>query len=142
MEVSDVRRHLRGAIEDAKRRAADRRSRVDEAARAYERFLTGVAVPLFHTLAQALVAEGLRFKVQTPGQAVRLVPDRASEEYIEIALDSERDTPAIVVRAVRGRGRRMLSTERTIAEGRAIGETTDQELIAAVIEDLLPLIER
>jgi hypothetical protein len=142
MEVSEVRRRLRGAMEEAKRRGAERRTRVDEAARAYERILTDVAVPLFHTLAQALVSEGRPFKVHTPGQAVRLVPDRAPEEHVEVALDSERDIPAVVARTVRGRGRRMLSTERTVGEGKPLGEITDEDLIAVVLDELVPFIER
>lgn len=142
MEVPEVRRRLRGAMEEAKRRGAERRSRVDDATREYERFLADVAVPLCHTLAQALVSEGRPFKVHTPGQVVRLVPERAPEEHIEIALDSERDSPAVVARTVRGRGRRMLSTERAIGEGKPIGEITDEDLIDAVLDEILPFMER
>src|SRR3954470_17292166 len=67
MEVSDVRRRLRGAIEEAKRRAAERRGRVDEASRAWADVLTATVEPAFHTLASALSGEGHRFKVLTPG---------------------------------------------------------------------------
>jgi hypothetical protein len=142
MEVSEARRQLRGAIENAKRHAAERRTRVDEAARAYERFLTDVAVPAFHLMAQALTGEGYRFKVHTPGQAVRLAPDRASDDHIEIALDSERDVPAVVVRTVRGRGRRMVSSERAIGEDKKIDAITDRDVIAVLLEELISFIER
>lgn len=142
MEVSDVRRRLRGAIEDAKRRVADRRARVDEASRAYERFLSDVAVPAFHMMMQALIGEGHRFKVHTPGQAVRLVPDRTTDDYIEIALDTERDSPAVVARSIRGRGRRTISTERAIAEHKPIAELTDEDVIGALLEELAPFVER
>ena len=142
MEVSDVRRRLRSAIEDARRRVTERRARVDDATRAYERFLTNIAVPAFNQLAQALVAEGYRFKVNTPGQTVRLVPDRATEEFIEFALDSEHDSPAIVARTVRGRGRRMTSSERTIAEDLRIAELTEQDVVDVLCEELLPFLEK
>jgi hypothetical protein len=142
MEVSDVRRRLRGAIEEARRRAVERRTRVDEATRAYERFLTEVAVPLFHMMAQALVGEGHRFKVHTPGQAVRLAPDRASEEYIEVALDTDREVPAVVARSVRGRGRRMVSSERPIGEHKAIADLGEEDVIATLLEELVPFVER
>jgi len=142
MEVSDVRRRLRGAIEDAKRRVTERRRRVDEASRDYERFLTDIATPAFHMMAQALIGEGLRFKVHTPGQAVRLAPDRTTEDYIELALDSERDVPAVVARTIRGRGRRMISTERPIREGKRISELTDEDVIETLLEELLPFVER
>src|SRR6059058_2777295 len=78
MEVSDVRRRLRGAIEEARRRSADRRARADEASRAWERVLPEVAVPAFHTMASALTGEGYRFKVATPGEAVRLSLERSA----------------------------------------------------------------
>ena len=70
MEVSEVRRRLRGVVEQAKRHAAERRARNDDASRAYDTFLAEVAIPAFHTVAQALTGEGYRFKVFTPG-AVR-----------------------------------------------------------------------
>src|SRR4051794_19574279 len=142
MEVSDVRRQLRGAIEEARLRAAERRTRVDAATRAYDTFLTGVAVPIFHVFVQALVGEGHRFRVQTPGQAVRLVPDRPTEEYVELALDSERDVPAVVVRTIRGRGRRMLSTERPVGENVEIADLTEQDVVTVVLEELVPFLER
>ena len=64
MEVSDVRRRLRGAIDEARRRATERRDRKDAASRVWERLLPDVAVPAFHLMASALTGEGLRFKVQ------------------------------------------------------------------------------
>ena len=88
MEVSDVRRRIRGAIETARVRAAERRTRNDDAARAYEVFLTAVAVPAFHVVASALTGEGHRFNVITPGRAVRLSPERTSEDFIELSLDT------------------------------------------------------
>ena len=142
MEVSDVRRRLRGAVDDAKRRAAERRARVDEASRSYEQFLTGIAVPAFHTMIQALTGEGYRFKVQTPGQAVRLVPDRSTGDYIEVALDSDRDSPVVVARSTRGRGSRTLSTERIVNEHTAIADLTEDDVVTVLLEELLPFIER
>jgi len=142
MEVSDVRRRLRGAVEDARRRAAERRLRVDEASRSYEAFLTNVAVPAFQTAFQALTGEGFRFKVQTPGQAVRLAPDRSTSDYIEIALDSDREPPAVVARTTRGRGSRTLSTERLVNEHKAIADLTEEDVVTALLEELLRFIER
>jgi hypothetical protein len=142
MEVSDVRRRLRGAIDEARKRAAERRARVDEAARAYEQFRTTVAIPAFSVLAQAVTAEGQRYKVETPGESVRLVPDRPGGDYIELALDSERDAPALVIRSARGRGRRMISSERAVLESRSIDQLSDEDVINVLLEELLPFIER
>ena len=140
MEVSDVRRRLRGAIEQAKRRAAERRTRVDQASREYEQFLSAIAVPATQTLAQALIGEGHRFKVLTPGQAVRLAAEFSPDDYVEISLDADGDAPAVVVHTSRGRGRRSVETHRTLS-GR-IGELTAEDLVTALLEELIPLIER
>src|SRR6478672_12906632 len=109
MEVSDVRRRLRAAIEDARRRSAERRARADEASRAWERILPEVAVPVVHTIASALAAEGHRFKVFTPGEAVRLSLERSAEEFVELSLDTQGDQPAVMLRSTRGRGGRIVS---------------------------------
>jgi hypothetical protein len=142
MEVSDLRRRIRAAIEAARVRAVDRRARTDSATRAYEPFLEAIGVPAFHTLANALVGEGHRFKVTTPGQAVRLTAERSAEDFIEMALDTDRDVPAVVLVAQRGRGRRMVSAERILREGPDIASLTEEDVVSAVIEELVPLIER
>jgi hypothetical protein len=142
METSDVRRRIRAAIEAARVRAAERRTRTDEATRAYDQFLEGIAVPAFHTVANALVGEGHRFKVSTPGRAARLSPERAAEDFIELSLDTERDVPAVVILTSRGRGRRMLSTERILREDPGIAELTEEDVVSTLVEELLPFIER
>jgi hypothetical protein len=142
METSDVRRRIRAAIEAARVRAAERRTRTDEATRAYDQFLAAIAVPAFHTVANALVGEGHRFKVSTPGRAARLSPERAAEDFIELSLDTERDVPAVVILTSRGRGRRMLSTERILREDPGIAGLTEEDVVATLLEELLPFIER
>jgi len=142
MEVSDLRRRLRSAIDDAKKRSVERRTRVDDARRAWERLLPEVAVPTFHTMAGALTAEGHRFKVFTPGEAVRLSLERSAEEFVELSLDTDRDEPALLLRSTRGRGRRIVSTERIVSEGAQIPGVTQEDLVAAMLEELIPFIER
>jgi hypothetical protein len=140
MEVSDIRRRLRGAIEEAKRRSAERRTRIDQASHEYEQFLSGLAVPAMHTIAQALIAEGHRFKVLTPGQAVRLAAEFSPDDYLEIALDTDGDVPAVMVHTSRGRGRRSVETERPL--GRNIGELTEERVVTVLLEELIPFIQR
>lgn len=142
MEVSDVRRRIRAAIESARLRAAERRTRTGEATRAYDAFLEAVAVPAFHTVVNALTGEGHRFNVITPGRAVGMSPERSAEDFIELSLDTERDTPAVVIRSSRGRGRRTVSTERLLRDDLAIAELAEEDVIAALLEELLPFIER
>jgi hypothetical protein len=140
MEVSDVRRRLRGAIEQAKRRAAERRTRVDQAWRDYEQFLSAIAVPATHTVAQALAGEGHRFKVLTPGQTVRLAAEFTPDNYVEISLDTDGDAPAVMVHSSRGRGRRGVETERTLSGG--IADLREDDVVAVLLEEVIPLIER
>ena len=103
--------------------------------------LTEVAVPAFHVVASALTGEGYRFKVVTPGEAVRLMPERG-EEFIELALDGDREDPVLMLRTTRGRGRRMVSSERIFKNGPAMAEFTDEEVVAAVLHELIPFVER
>ncbi len=88
MEISVVRKRLTETIERAKKQAADRRGRSDQAARDFEVFLQKVAVPLFRQVANALKADGYAFTVFTPSGSVRLMSDRAAEDYIELSLDT------------------------------------------------------
>lgn len=142
MEVSEVRRGLRAAIEEARRRSAERRGRADEASRAWERVLPEIAVPTFQTIASALTAEGHRFKVLTPGETVRLTSERSAEEFLELSLDTQREEPALMLRSMRGRGRRMISAERVVREGQPIAALTQDDLVPVLLEELIPFIER
>jgi hypothetical protein len=141
MEISDVRRRLRSAIDEARRQAEQRRARRDEASRAWERMLPDVAVPAFHLVASALTGEGHRFTVVTPGDAVRLTTDRG-DEFIELALNNDRDEPALMLRTTRGRGRRMVSSERIFRNGAGIASFTDEDVVSALLQELVPFVER
>ncbi len=144
MEVSDIRRRLRGAIEKARQGAAKRRVRNDAAARDYEDFLRQRAVPVFHQFAAALTGEGHLFRVFTPASSVRLAFDRSPEEFIELVLDDTSDTPAVVGRTTRGRGRRMISSERPLPlqGGAPIAQLTEEDVLSFLLEEIAPFIER
>ena len=101
-----------------------------------------MAVPAFHTVTSALTGEGHRFKVITPGRAVRMSSERSPEDFLELALDTERDAPAVVIVTSRGRGRRMVSTERLVREDLPIAELAEEDVVAALLDELLPFIER
>jgi len=142
MDVPEIRRRLRASIEAAKRDAQERRNRGDRAAREYDQFLSERAVPLFHTLASALVAEGHRFKVFTPAGSVRLASESSGEDYIELALDTTADPPLVVGRTSRGRGRRQIATERPVKEDIPIEQLTEEDILAFVLAELTPFLER
>src|SRR6266516_4356229 len=138
MEISVVRQRLNDTIERAKRRAAERRARGDEAGRAYDRFLDQIAVPLFRQIANALRADGYLFTVFTPSGSVRLMSDRHAEDYIEVVLDTAGDVPSVVGHTSRGRGRRVEESERSIGDPATMSE---DDLLAFVLKALEPFVE-
>jgi hypothetical protein len=142
MEVSEVRRRLRAAIEKARTAAAERRTRGDQAAREYETFLTERAVPVFHAFAAALTGEGHPFKVFTPAGAVRLASDRSPEEFIELSLDTTADPPEVLVRISHGRGRRATTTERQVAGRTQIAFLTEEHVLDLLLEEAPAFIQR
>jgi len=142
METSDVRRRLRGAIDQAKRRAADRRGVADEASRVWADRLPGAIVPAFQAVLNALSGEGYKFSLSTPGETARLSPERSSAEFVEIALDTNRELPAVMLRTTRGRGNRTIESERVVAEGPEIADLTQDAVIGVLIEGIVPFIER
>jgi hypothetical protein len=142
MDVSEVRRRLKVALDAGKRGSAERRIRNDEAARQYETFLVDKAVPLFQQMAGALTAEGHPFKVMTPSGSVRLSPDGSSDEFIELMLDASLDPPEAVVRVVRGRGRRRVETELPVREGTSIEGLSDEHVLDMLLREVVALVQR
>jgi hypothetical protein len=142
MEVSEVRRRVRAAIEKARHVAADRRARTDAAARDYQVFLADRATPVFHQFASALAGEGHAFKVFTPAGSIRLSAERSPDEFIELAFDDSSDPPAVVGRTTRGRGRRMMSTERAVGAGAPVADLTEEDVLEFLLEEIVPFVER
>jgi hypothetical protein len=141
METSIVRQRLLLLIDSAKRAAADRRGRNEEATRVYERFLEHTAVPLFRQVAGALKASGYYFTVFTPGGSVRLMSDKTSEDYIELSLDIAGDRPAVIGHTSRARGRRVIESERPIADV-PVDVLTDSHVLEFLLKELQPFVER
>lgn len=142
MEVSEVRRRVRAAIETARRGAQERRVRTDRAALEYQDFLRDRAVPLFHTVASALVAESYRFKVFTPADSVRLAADSSPTDFIELTLDTTTDPPSVLGRSSRGRGSRLVASERPIKASVAIADLSEDDVMAFLTEEIPALLER
>jgi hypothetical protein len=141
VEVSEVRKRIRDTIERARRHAAERRARHDEATRAFTRFLDETAVPLVKQIANVLKIEGYPFTVFTPSGAVRLMSDRSADDYVEITLEAGGDSAQVVGHTSRSRGRRILEAERIVGSGDP-GSITEQDLLVFLLKELEPFVEK
>lgn len=142
MEISDLRKRLKQTIEAAKRAAAARRERHDAAEREGRGVIEKVATPVFKMVATALRAEGHLFQVSTPAASVRLASERARDDFIELALDTERDPVALVGRVSRTWGRRVLEAESIVSEAAGFAALTDEAVLAFLLKELQPFVER
>jgi len=139
MEIADVRKRVTASIERAKRRAAERHARANEASAAYARFLNDVAVPVFRQVENVLRVESYPFKLFTPGGGVRLESERAADNYVELVYDGAADPPAVVGRTRYSRGRRTDERETIVGEP---GTLTEEDVLTFLLEQLEPLVER
>lgn len=139
MEISLVRKRLTETIERAKKQAAERRGRGDQASRDFDLFLQKVAVPLVRQVANALKADGYAFTVFTPSDSVRLMSDRSADDFIELSLDASANPPAVVGRISRTRGRRVIDAERAIG---APDVLTEEDLLEFLMKELEAFVER
>lgn len=137
MDVPEVRRRVRAAIERARRDDVTRRERVAAATRDFEQFLASRAVPLFHQLASALIAEGHRYTVFTPATSVRLASDRSAEDFVELTLDTSVDPPVVLGRTSKGRGRNAIRQERPVREGATVADLTEEDVADFVLGEII-----
>jgi hypothetical protein len=141
MEISLVKKRVLDTIDAAKKAAADRRSRADEAGKTYAQFLEQIAVPVLRQIANVLRAEGHAFTVFTPSGGARLTSDRAGDDYIELSLDTTGPEPRVIGHTRRARGRRVIEAERAIAD-RAPSEITEEDVLGFVLRELGPYVDR
>jgi len=142
VEVSEVRRQLKQAIDRAKSRAQQKRQHAADAERAYAVFLEEIATPTTRMLANVLKAEGYLFTVSTPSGGLRLASDRGRDDYVEFALDGSGDRPTVVGRVRHTRGSRTIEDERPIKAGTAPQDLSDADVLAFLVAALEPWLER
>ena len=142
IEISDMRKRLRAAMDESRRAATARRVEADAAVAAYEDFLAKIATPLVQMLASALRAEGYPFTVFTPRGGLRLASGRSGEDFVEFALDTAARHPIALLRVARGRGRRVMQHERPIRGEERIEQLTEEDVIKALLEEIAPFVER
>lgn len=141
MDVSDLRKRILRALEDARTDAAARRTTIDEATRAYEGFLENIAVPLARQAVQVLNGSGNPFAVNTPAGTVRIVSDNSPQTFIEIALDTTGAQGLVLGRVSLTRGRQgQVVEERPVAPGKAIAQLTEEDLSAFFVAEIPRLI--
>ncbi|MDQ3440456.1 MAG: hypothetical protein M3478_08925 [Planctomycetota bacterium] len=137
-DVGLVRKRLRTEIEQARRSAAERRERAQQASRAYQTFLESIATPTFRQMATVLRAEGILCEIQTPPGAVRLVADRNRDDVIELELDDSQDPPQVMLTSTRSRGSRITRTERAVKDRTAIDKITEDDLLERLFDEVRP----
>lgn len=143
MDVSELRKRILRALEDARHDAASRRLVVDNARKAYEDFLTTIAVPVFRQATTVLKAEGHLFSVETPAGSVRLVSDGAAQTFIDLALDTSDKEGVVVGRISLARGRQgLVVDERPIADGKPVALLTEEDLLAFLVSAIPRLLVR
>jgi hypothetical protein len=129
VDVSDLRKSILRALDNARKDAATRRTSVDEAAAAYATFLETVAVPLLRQAQSVLKAERQAFTVHTPAGSARLASDAAPETYLEIVLDTTGAKPHVLGRLSLARGRQgVVVDEKPIAPETPIAQLADSDI--------------
>lgn len=143
MDVSELRKRILHALDDARRDASARRKDIDAAREAWTAFLANIAVPLLHQAAEVLRAERHRFAVQTPADGVRLVAERSSDIYLEFVLDAgSRPTQVIGrVSVLRGRDGQVIE-ERPVASGKAVADLTEDDVSRFLVAEIPKLVVR
>jgi hypothetical protein len=99
-------------------------------------------VPLFKQIANVLRVENYAFDVFTPADSVRLMSERGGDDYIEITLDTKGSVANVIGRSSRSHGGNVTQVERALNATGAIGELTEEELLAFVLKELEPFVEK
>jgi hypothetical protein len=142
MEISDIRRRLRQALDQAKKATAERRARADAATVAYHAFLRDIGTPVFRMFANIAKAENYPCAVFTPAEGVRLVSEHHGEDFIEVWLDTSLDPPRVATRVCRARGRDVTTAEGLLRPDSPIDSLTDEDVLAFLLENIGTLVER
>jgi hypothetical protein len=143
MDVSDLRRKILRALDDARVDAEARRKGVDTARRAYDDFLERVAVPLLRQAQSILKAEKQMFTVHAPAGSVRLSADNSAETFVEFILDATGARPQVVGRVSTARGgKRVHVEERPIAPDTPIDQLTDDDVARFLLTEIPKLVAR
>jgi hypothetical protein len=141
VDVSELRKRILRALDDARKDATARRVLIDDATRVYERFLSEIAVPMMKQTATVLTASGHPFAVHAPAGSVRLVSDASNQTFIELELDVRGRDPQVIGRVSLSRGRQgVIIDERPVAPGTPVAALTEEHLSAFLMADVPKLV--
>jgi len=142
IEISELRKRLRHAIDERRKTTAARRAALDAAAAAYTDLLDMTATPLVQKLANALRAEGHNFTVFTPNGGLRMALAKSADDFIEFSLDTSLDEPFVALRVNRTRGRRVVQHERPVKGRTAVDRLSEEDVLQALLDEIAPFVER
>ena len=143
MDTGELRRQILHALDAARKDSSERRRVVDDAALAYQKFLTDVAVPLVRQAASVLCAEKRRFLADTPAGSVRLSDEGSPQTFLEFQLDTSGARPQVIGRVSQARGRQgVVVEERPIAPAKAIADLVDDDVAQFLIAEIPKLVVR
>ena len=142
IEISELRKRLRLAIDERRKTTAARRTALDAAATAYAELLDMIATPLVQKLANALRAEGHNFTVFTPNGGLRMALAKSADDFIEFVLDTSQDEPFVALRVNRSRGRRVVQHERPVKGRTAVDRLSEEDVLQALLDEIAPFVER
>ena len=143
MDIGELRRRVGRELDAAKREAGERRVGVDAARTSYLAFMSQVAAPLAKQLVTVLRADGHQFSSFTPPESIRVVSDRAPEDFIEIDFDATTNPPNVIGRTSLTRGGKgVLVDERPLCPGKPIDEITDDDVVMFLLPEIRRLILR
>ena len=143
MDVSELRKRILHALDTARKDAVVRRSTVDEAARAFERFLETIAVPLLKQSQDVLRAEGQSFTTHAPVGSARLVSGSSPNTFVEFTLDITPAVPQVIGRVSLARGRQaVVVEERPISTTKAVADLSDDDVAQFLVTEIPKLIVR
>jgi hypothetical protein len=143
MDVSDLRKRILRALDEARRDAATRREAIDTATKEYEALLADVVVPLLRQSASVLTAAGQPFVVNTPAGSARLASATSPETFLEVEFDASGERPAVLGRvSVTRRRQGVIIEEQPIGRGKPVGELADEDVAAFIVAAVPRLVGR
>lgn len=143
MDVSDLRKRILRALDEARKDQSSRRSVMDQASQAYAAFLETHAVPLLKQAVQVLRAEKHAFTANTPADGARLVSEASPNTFLEFALDTTGPAPQVIGRVSLAHGRQgRVVEERPIAPGKTVADVTEDDVAKFLVTEIPKLILR